>query len=376
MKKEVAILGVGLTSFGRVTGRGVTDMAREAGEMALKDAGVSYKEIQIGFCSHVNQSVGTGKECFSQLGMTGIPVTNIEMACASHTRAVMIMADLIAAGVYDLGLVVGVEKMPRGMVPMGDRSEMPYYHLLGILPMPAIYAMEAQEHMHRYGSKPEHFAKAGEKAHRNGSLNPRATYQRVYSLEEVMNARMICEPVTQLMCSANADGAAATVISSTEKARKLKASPVRLVGWAGADPQHEPGKPFPLLKDGPVARLTNEVYEMTGIGPEDVDVVQLHDAFSPGEIILLEAMGLCPVGEGGTFVWEGHTEIQGRLPVNTDGGLVSCGHPLGASGGRMLAELYWQLEGKAERRQVPGDPDVAMLHNQGLGGANILMMCK
>jgi len=373
MQKEVVILGVGVTSFARVSGRSLTDMAREAGMKALKEAGVDFRDIQVGFCSHCNQPLGTGMECFAQLGMTGIPVTNVEVACASQTRGVILAADLIAAGVYDMALVIGVEKMPRGMVPAGDINEMPYHFRLGIMPMPGAYAMQCQRHMYLYGSKPEYFAKAAEKAHRNGSLNPNATYRDVYSLEQIMNARMIADPITMLMCSANCDGATATVICSKEKAKKYTNQPIRLMGWAGGNPMyvkgHEEG-----LAEGPTEFLGKKVYEMSGLGPEDVDVAQVHDAFSPGEIFALEELGFCLHGEGARFVWEGNTEIGGKIPVNTDGGLVSCGHPIGATGGRMIAELSWQLRGMAGPRQVPGKPRVAMIQNQGLGGTNVMML--
>jgi acetyl-CoA acetyltransferase len=373
MQKEAVILGVGMTRFGRVTGRAIVDMAREAGLMALKDAGVDYRDIQIGFCSHCLQPMGAGMESFAQLGMTGIPVTNVEVACASHTRAVILAAEMIAAGAYDLALVIGVEKMPRGGIPWGDRSDMPYEYLTGILPMPGIYAIQAVEHIHKYGTKPEHFAKAAEKAHRNGSLNPNATYQEVCSLEEIMNSRMICDPITMLMSSANADGATATIVCSTEKAKSYTTKPIRLVGWASGNPMYERGKPNNPLPEAPNEYLSKRVYEMAAIGPKDVKILQLHDAFSAAEIFLLEELGFCPHGEGGFFVWQGHTEISGKIPVNTDGGLISCGHPIGATGGRMIAELCWQLRGTAGERQVSGNPRVAMLQNQGIGGGNIMM---
>jgi len=373
MQKEVVILGVGMTKFGRLTGRTLAHMAREAGLMALKDAGVNYGDIQVGFCSHCLQPLGTGMECFAQLGMTGIPVTNVEVACASHTRAVILAAEMIAAGAYDMALVIGVEKMPRGGIPWGDRSDMPYEYLTGILPMPGVYAIQAVEHMHKYGTKPEYFAKAAEKAHRNGSLNPNATYRDVYTLEEIMNSRMICQPLTMLMCSANADGASATVICSKKRARRYTNKPMRLVGWAGGNPMYVKGKPNNPLPEAPNEYLAKKVYEMSGIEPNDVKILQLHDAFSAAEVFLLEELGFCLHGEGGLFVWEGKTEINGKVPTNTDGGLISCGHPIGATGGRMIAELCWQLRGAAGKRQVPGNPDVAMLHNQGLGGGNVMM---
>ena len=368
--KEVVILGVGMTKFGRVTGRNPMEMAREAGLMALKDAGVDYKDIQIGFCAHCNQPIGTGTDCFAELGMTGIPVTNVELACASQSRGVMLAAYMIAAGTYDMAMVIGIEKMPRGMVPiLGEQSDMPYPFLMGLMPMPGAYAMMAQRHMHTYGTKREHFAKAAEKAHRNGSLNPNATYRDVYTLEQILNSRLIADPITLYMCSANADGATATVVCSKKMAKKYTTKPMLLVGWAGGTPVYEKGG---MLAEGPTEMLGHKVYDMSELGPKDIDVMQVHDAFSPGEIFTLEELGFCPKGEGGPFVWEGNTEIKGKIPVNTDGGLVSCGHPIGATGGRMIAELSWQLRGLAGERQVK-NPKVALLHNQGLGGTNVMM---
>ena len=373
-EKEVVILGVGITKFGRATGRDLFRMAQEAGLKALKDAGVSFRDIQIGFCAHVNQPTGTGQECFARLGMTGIPVTNVEVACASHTRGVMMAADMISAGAYDMALVIGVEKMPRGMVPMkGDRRDTPYALMTGIMPMPGIYSLQARRHMHDYRTKPEHFGKIAEKNHRNGSLNPNATYREVFTLEQVMSSRMIADPITMLMCSANADGATATVVCSKEKAKRYTTRPMLMVGWAGGTPMYVKGESAGGMAEGPTAYLGKKVYEMSGIGPEEVKVAQMHDAFTPGELFTTEELGLCPHGEGGPFVWEGNTEIGGKIPINTDGGLTSCGHPIGATGGRMIAELCWQLRGTAGERQVPGNPQVALLHNQGLGGTNVMM---
>ena len=372
MAREVVILGVGMTKFGRVTGMHPKDMAREAGMMALDDAGVEYKDIQMAFCGKVNLPMGTGAECFGELGMTGIPVTSIEVACNSQTRAVMLAADLIMAGAYDMCMVIGVEKMPAGMVPLGaDISDMPYEFVMGLLPFPGAYAMIANRHMHLYGTKPEHFAQAATKAHKNGSLNPNATYQQAYTLEEIMNSRMISDPITLYQCSANADGATATVLCSAETAKRYTSKPIFLCGWAGGAPMYTKGEVSPLL-EGPIEMLAQNVYKMAGVGPQDVNVVQLHDAFSPGEVLIIEQLGFCPIGEGGPFVWECNTEIGGKLPVNTDGGLVSCGHPIGATGGRMIFELVSQLRGMAGPRQVK-DPKVAMLENAGLGGVTVEM---
>lgn len=371
MKKPVAILGVGMTKFGRITGRSNVEMALVAGTNALKDAAVSPGDVEIAFCTHCNQGVANGLRVFNALGISGIPITNLELACASESRGVFLAAELISAGAYDMAMVLGVEKMPRGMVPTGgDVSEAGYEARMGLTMMPGAYAARVNRHMYLYGTKREHLAKVAVKEHRNGSLNPNATYRDTYTLEEVLNSRMIADPLTLYMCSANADGATATILCSVDKARQYTKKPVLLVGWAAASPVYS--KDEPGLSDSPVDLLGKKVYEMSGAGPKDVDVAQCHDAFSPGEIFVLEDLGFCPVGEGGPFVWEGNTEIDGKIPMNTDGGLVSCGHPIGATGGRMIAELVWQLRGQAGQRQVK-NPKVAMLHNEGAGGANVMM---
>ncbi len=371
IKKEVAILGVAVTKFGRQTGRANTKMGLEAGRKALKDAGIDYRDIQIGFAAHCHQALGTGADVFGQLGMTGIPITNVEVACASQSRGVLLAAQLIAAGVYDTAMVIGLEKMPRGLVPAGgDPSDFGYEGLMGLFITPGAYATRARRHMHLYGTKREHFAQAAVKAHRNGSLNPNATYQEVYTLDEVLNARLIADPITLYMCSANADGATATVLCSKKKARQYTNKPVLLVSWEAGSPVYSSDQP--RLSEADEELLAQKAYEVADLGPEDVDVAQVHDAFSPAEVFAVEDLGLCPRGQGGPFVGEGNTEITGKIPVNTDGGLVSCGHPIGATGGRMIAELVWQLRGQAGPRQVK-DPKVALLHNEGVGGANVMI---
>jgi len=370
MGRRVAVLGVGLHPFGRHPEKSIGEMARVAGLAAIKDAGVQYKDIEAGFCGHVNQGVGAGLRTFGQLGMTGIPITNVELACASSSRAAMLAADAISAGIYDLAMVIGVEKMDRGLLQGVGGREFGYNDAMGINLMPAMYAMWAQRHMHLHGTKHEHFARVSEKAHRNGALNPNAQYQRAITLEEILNSRMIADPITLYECSPTTDGASAVVLASEDRARQHTSEPVFLHTWVGGTPAYsrEAGE----LAEGPNAALARQAYEKGGLGPEDVDVCQVHDAFSPGEVFLVEELGFCPAGEGGPFVWEGNTEISGRIPVNTDGGLLSRGHPIGATGGAMIAELTLQLRGQAGPRQVSG-AKTALLHNAGIGGVNVLI---
>ena len=371
MSERVVVLGVGLHPFGRHPGKSVGDMARVAGLAALRDAGVGYKDIQVGFCGHVGQGVGTGLRTFGQLGLTGIPITNVELACASSSRAAMLAAESIAAGLYDLAMVIGVEKMERGLLSGVGGAEGGYNQSMGINLMPAIYAMWAQQHMHRYGTKREHFAKVSEKSHRNGVLNPNAQYQKALNLEDILNSRMVADPITLYECSPTSDGASAVVLASEERARQHTSHPVYFDAWVGGTPQYQRGESD--LSEGPNAALARKAYEKGGLGPEDVDVAQVHDAFSPGEVFLAEDLGFCAHGEGGPFIWEGNTEISGRIPINTDGGLLSRGHPIGATGGAMITELTLHLRQPAGERQVDG-ARTALMHNAGIGGVNVIVL--
>ncbi len=370
MSERVVVLGVGLHPFGRHPDKTIGEMARVAALAAMKDAGIGFKDIQAGFCGHVNQGVGAGLRTFGQIGATGIPVTNIELACASSSRAAMLAADAISSGLYDCAMIIGVEKMERGLLAGVGGREHGYNESMGINLMPAIYAMWAQRHMHLYGTKREHWAKVSEKSHRNGALNPNAQYQKAISLEDVLTSRMIADPITLYECSPTTDGASAVVLTSEKKARQYTSNPVFMDAWAGATPEYHKGEVEQA--EGPVEKLVHKVYEKAGIGPGDVNVAQVHDAFSPGEVLLAEELGFCKTGEGGPYVWEGNTEITGRTPINTDGGLLSRGHPIGATGGAMITELTLQLRGQAGPRQV-APAKTALMHNAGIGGVNMIV---
>ncbi len=365
---SVAIVGVGLHPFGRFPDKSVEELGREAALEALRDAGLSYKDVEAGFLGRVNPiGIAVGQRVFGELGLTGIPVTNVELACASSSRAVMHAADLIRSGAVEVAMVIGVEKMGRGMLqPAGDRS---YQALLGLTILPGAYAMMARRHMHLHGTKPEHFAQVSVKSHKNAVHNPYAQYRTAVTLEEVMNSRMIAEPISLYQCCPTSDGASAVVLASERRARSLATKPVLLTAWAGGTPIFDPKEPG--LSEGPTSLLGRKVYEAAGIGPENVNVCQVHDAFSPGEIFTIEELGFVKPGEGGPFVWEGGTEITGRIPVNTDGGLLSRGHPMGATGGAMITEIVRQLRGQSGPRQV-ANAEVGLVQNAGIGGVNVL----
>jgi len=370
---RVVVLGVGLHPFGRFPEKSMSDLGRTAALEAMKDAGVSYNDIQAGYCGRVVASTGVGLNIFEELGSTGIPVTNVELACASSSRAAEFAATAIKAGVHDMCMVVGVEKMPRGMLDLGQSGGggMSFAGAMGLALLPGEYAMQARRHMALHGSKREHFAQVSVKAHKNGCLNPYAQYQVPLSLEEVMNSRMVADPITLYQCCPTSDGASAVVLCSEETARRYTTKPVYLTVSMGATPIYTPGEV--QLSEGPTAWLAQRVYEKAGLGSEDVDVAQCHDAFTPGEVLTVEKLGFCKEGEGGVFVWEGNTEITGKKPMNTDGGLLSRGHPMGATGGAMITEIVRQLRGQAGPRQV-ANARVGMIHNAGVGGIQLSIL--
>ncbi len=372
MSDGVVVLGVGLHPFGRFPELTIDDLAREAALAALDDAGITFREIEAGLVGRVGGTgppVGVGTHLFAQLGQHGIPVTNVELACGSSSRALMHAADMIRAGTADTAMVIGVEKMERGMLRVGGASEN-YASLMGLNVMPAAYAMRAQRHMADYGTKPEHFAQVSVKSHRNAMSNPFAQYRIAITLEEVLNSRMVCDPITLYQCCPTSDGASAVILASEAFARTHTASPVFMRAWAGGSPVYDNGREGE--GEGPTSLVAKRAYERAGIGPGDIDVTQLHDAFTPGEILTIEDLGYVPRGQGGPFVFEGGTEITGERPVNTDGGLLSRGHPMGATGGAMVTEIVRQLRRQAGERQVR-NCRTGLAQNAGIGGVNVLV---
>ncbi|MBW2060715.1 MAG: thiolase family protein [Deltaproteobacteria bacterium] len=375
--REVCIVGIGLHKFGRWPDKGVGDLGREAIQAALEDAGAEFKDIEAGFSGRVQSVTGTGQQVFGEMGQPGILIDNVEKACASSSTAVRIATWAVGAGLYDVVLCTGVEKMRRGLVTAGGGGPgAPYSYLMGMFLMPAEYAMRARRHIADYGTAPEMFGQVSVKNHKNATMNPMAQYQQALSLEEVMNSRMIADPITLYMCSPTTDGASAAVICAKEVAHRFKGKPITIAGWSSGTPEYNPRSVGGDVSEGFIARLAREAYELASVGPEDIDVAQVHDAFAPGEVFAIEECGFCPSGEGGKFVWEGKANIDGEVPVNTDGGLESRGHPMGATGIAQMAEIVSQLRGEAGPRQVPGNPKVGLTHNVGLGGCNVFILKK
>lgn len=388
MGKKVYVVGVGMTKFEKPGSRewDYPDMAEEAGKKALADAGIEYSEIEQAAAGYCYGDSTCGERAVYTLGLTGIPIYNVNNNCSTGSTALFMAKQFIEGGLADCTLAIGFEKMEKGSlgIKYTDRTNPMDKHAKvmieerGFEKAPAaaqFFGNAGREHMERYGTKPEHFAKIGWKNHKHSVNNPYSQFQDEYSLEDIQNAPMVFAPLTKLQCCPTSDGAGAAILASEEFVRKhgLEGQAVEILGQAmTTDFQSSFEKSAIKLVGSDMTRKAAEkVYEQAGIGPEDVDVIELHDCFSCNELITYEALGLCPEGKAGEFVDSGANTYGGQVVVNPSGGLISKGHPLGATGLAQCAELNWQLRGQAEKRQVEG-AKIALQHNLGLGGAAVV----
>lgn len=374
--RDVAVIGVGMTKFGKFLDRGLKDLAREAVTEALQSAGLDRSRVEVAVVGNAVAGLITGQEMIRgqvvlrDLGIGGIPVVNAENACASSSTAFHLAWMYVASGLYDVALALGMEKLYHedkrlSFRAIGTAVDMEKFQKKGADDSAAMvpgegagekrtmfmdfYANFARQYMEKYGATKEDFARVAVKNHWHGSLNPKAQYREVYTLEDVLNAPVVAEPLTRPMCSPIGDGAAAAILVPASRAREFTSRPVFVrasVLVSGAD--HAPGEPTAP------ERAARRAYEMAGLGPEDLDVIELHDAAAPAELIIYEELGLCPRGEAPGLLRSGHTKLGGRLPVNPSGGLISKGHPVGATGIAQICEIFWQLRGEAGERQVEG----------------------
>jgi acetyl-CoA acyltransferase len=368
---DVYVVGADMIRFGRFPEKKVEDIGAEAALLALDDAGVSIRDIQALYCGNLFQANGmVGQRILQEIGQTGVPVVNCANACATGATAFRDAWMSIKAGIYDLVLAVGVEQMGRGLLGgTGAGRGIPKEGLLGSGTMPAVFAEAGMEHTRRYGTTFEQFAKVSVKNHHHSTMNPKAMYQKETPLEEVMNAEMISYPNTKLMCSVNVDGSAAAVLASEKKARELglkRAVKVR-ASVLTSDPWQERDLVMPDVNT--CTRLAaKQAYEMAGVGPEDINLVELHDCFATAEILHYENLGLCKDGEAGKMIDSGAVALGGKVPVNVSGGLLSKGHPLGATGIANIYEVTTHLRGEGGKRQVQG-ARLGLTHVIGLGSA-------
>jgi acetyl-CoA acetyltransferase len=354
------------------TGPTVDVMGAQAALMALDDCGLKIQQMEALYCGNLGQaSAMVGQRILQQIGQTGIPVVNCANACATGATAFREAWMSIKAGVYDVVLAVGVEKMGAGLLGgAGGAVGIPKEGLLGSGTKPAVFAEAGQEHSRKYGTTFAQFAKVAVKNHHHSTMNPKAMYQIETPLETVMNAEMIAYPNTKLMCSVNVDGAAAAVLCSEKKAKELglmkRAVRVK-ASVMTSDPWQERDLVMPDVNT--CTRLAaKKAYEMAGVGASDINLVELHDCFATAEILHYENLGLCKDGEAGQMIDSGAVALGGKVPVNVSGGLLSKGHPLGATGIANIYEVSTHLRGEAGKRQVP-NARFGMTHVIGLGSA-------
>ena len=388
MSRSVYVVGVGMTKFDKPgTKEGdYHDWAREAGQKALADAGVRFDEIEQAYVGYVYGESCSGHRAVYELGMTGIPVFNVNSNCSTGSTALFLAAQAIRAGIAECALALGFEKMQPGSLgaTFTDREQPMAKHInllaeiseVRLPPAPWMFGAAGREHMREHGSEPEHFAKIGHKNHRHSVNNPYAQFQREYTLEEIEQAPEIYAPLTKLQCSPTSDGSAAAILAGEEfvDAHGLAGQAIEIVGQSMTT-DFESSLSTRTCKDvigyDMNVQAARAVYEQSGLGPEDFQVIELHDCFSANELLLYEALGLCEEGDAPRLIDDGDTTYGGRWVVNPSGGLISKGHPLGATGLAQCAELNWQLRGDADGRQVDG-VTAGLQHNIGLGGTAVI----
>jgi sterol carrier protein 2 len=393
MGRKVYVVGVGMTKFEKPGSKewDYPDMALEAGTRALEDAGIPFAEVEQACVGYCYGDSTCGERAVYTLGMTGIPIYNVNNNCATGSTALYMAKQFVEGGLADCVLALGFEKMEKGSLgikftdrtnPM-DRHAKLMIETRGFAKAPAapqFFGNAGREHMERYGTKPLHFAKIGWKNHKHSVNNPYSQFQDEYTLEQIESAPMVYEPLTKLQCCPTSDGAGAAILASADFVRKhgLEARAVEIAGMAMTTdlPSSFDEKSSIKLVGYDMSRVAAQrVYEQSGVGPEQLDVVELHDCFSCNELITYEALGLCPEGKAGEFVDSGAQTYGGEVVVNPSGGLISKGHPLGATGLAQCAELSWQLRGEAGKRQVEG-AKFALQHNLGLGGAAVVSLYR
>ncbi len=367
--RDVYVVGVGMIKFGRYPDKDVHELAAAAALLALDDAGMTIQDVQLLASGNLLQASNMiGQRLLQQIGQTGIPVINVSNACATGSTAFRDAYFAVGSGEYEIAMAVGSEQMGKaGLLGGGGRGES-VEGILGSGLMPAVFGQAGVEHMRQYGSKPEHFAKVSVKNHRHSVKNPLSQYQVEVELEDVMKARMVAYPNTLYMCCPTGDGAAAAIVASKEVVEKYGVKPVKV---ACSVLTSDPWTPRDLTMPD-VNTLTRnaarEAYERAGVGPEDLDLVELHDCFATAELLHYENLGLCKEGEAARAVDEGWFAHGGKIPVNVSGGLLSKGHPLGATGVANIYEVVTHLRGEAGARQVEG-AKVGLAHVIGLGSA-------
>jgi acetyl-CoA acetyltransferase len=394
MSNRTFVIGVGMTKFEKPGSKewDYPDMARESGTRALQDAGIAYDLVEQAFVGYCYGESTSGQRAVYQLGLTGIPVVNVNNNCSTGSSALYMARQAVRGGLAECALALGFEKMEKGSlgIKYTDRTNPMDKHAEAMFttrepeaspPAPQMFGNAGREHMERYGSTPDHFAWIGWKNHKHSVNNPYAQFQTEYSLEEIKNAKMIHDPLTKLQCSPTSDGSGCAIVASERFVDEhgLWDQAVEIVGQSMVTDMRstfEGGSSMRVVGYDMSKEAGRRALEEARVDIGEVDVVELHDCFSANELITYEALGLCGEGEAHKLVESEATTYGGSGPVvNPSGGLISKGHPLGATGLAQCSELTWQLRGTADKRQVDG-AKLALQHNIGLGGAAVVTVYK
>ena len=390
MGRRVNVIGVGMIKFSKPgASEDYNVMAAKAGRAALEDAKVPFDAIEQAYAGYVYGDSTCGQRAVYELGLTGIPVFNVNNNCSTGSTALMLGKQAIEGGIAECVLVVGFEQMEKGALgsKYNDRTN-PLEKHAGVMnnvqgfnqapPAAQMFGGAGREYRWRYGTKRDTFAKVSEKARKHASQNPLAIFNERLSVEEILAAQEVFDPLTRFQCCPPTCGAAAAVLCSEEFAKKHGHDrPVYIAGQTMTTdyPSSFGDSMIKMVGYDMAKRAADKVYQQAGVGPEDVQVIELHDCFTTNEVLTYEALGLCKEGEAEKFIWEGQNTYGGKYVTNPSGGLLSKGHPLGATGVAQCAELVWQLRGQADKRQVQG-AKVGLQHNLGLGGACVVTMYR
>jgi sterol carrier protein 2 len=390
---RVFVVGVGMTKFEKPGKRSddYPDFAREAITKAFDDCGVKFSEVEAATCGYVYGDSTSGQRAVYEVGMTGIPIFNVNNNCSTGSTALLLAKEFVESGKHECVLAVGFEKMERGSLSAKfvDRTNPMEKHVtlmaqlteISSAPFSAqMFGNAGIEHMKRYGTKPEHFAKIAYKNHKHSVNNPYSQFREEYSLDQIKNSPVISGILTKLQCCPTSDGSAAAVVVSERFVRShgLEAQAVEIVGMEMATDlasTFADNSCIKLVGYDMTKTAADRLFRKTGTTPSDVQVVELHDCFSANELITYEALGLCAPGKAAELIDRGDNTYGGKYVVNPSGGLISKGHPLGATGLAQCAELCWQLRNEAGARQVPG-AKLALQHNLGLGGAVVVALYR
>ncbi|TFH25110.1 MAG: thiolase family protein [Myxococcales bacterium] len=374
---DIAVIGIGLHPFGRHEGVSAIEMGVVAAERALEDAGIGWNDVQLACAGSLE--VLQPDTMIKHMGLTGIPFTTPYNGCATGGNLMLTTANAILAGAGDIGIAIGLDKHPRGAFSVGDTLESiglgQWYGETGLALNPQFFAMKTKRYMHDHGITADCLNRTAVKAFKNGALNPTAWRRKAISYDEIAHSPMVCDPLRKYHFCSPSEGAAALVLCRADIAKRYTTHPIYLRADVfrtrkyGSFETLSPSVPA-RSAPSPTVQAASDAYEMAGVGPEDIDVAQIQDTEVGHEVMHMAENGFCKDGEQEALIRDGETEIGGKLPINTDGGLMANGEPIGASGVRQVYEVCLQLRGRAGAHQVPNSPKVGYTHVYGFPGVS------